>query len=95
MIEFIQVHGFEYVGIIMAILGIFYSIKQYKIAWIFNFISSFIYGILFYQVGLYSDMELQGVFMAMAIYGFVQWNQPSQWIEVSNLNGSNLLIGIG
>jgi nicotinamide mononucleotide transporter len=95
MIEFIQSHGLEYVGIITAFLGIFYSIRQHKIAWIWNFIASFIYGILFYQVGLYSDMELQGVFMAMAIYGFVQWNQPSQWIEVSNLNGSNLLIGIG
>ena len=68
MIEFIQAHGLEYIGIITALLGVFYSTKQHKIAWIFNFIASFFYGILFYQVGLYSDMELQGVFMAMAIY---------------------------
>jgi nicotinamide mononucleotide transporter len=79
MIEFIQSHGLEYAGIATALLGIFYSIKQNKIAWIWNFIASFIYGILFYQVGLYSDMELQGVFMAMALYGFVQWNRPIQF----------------
>jgi nicotinamide mononucleotide transporter len=40
-------------------------------------------------------MELQGVFMAMAIYGFVQWNRPIQLLEVTNSNGANLLIGIG
>ena len=95
MIEFIQSHGLEYVGIITAFLGIFYSIKQHKIAWIWNFIASCIYGILFYQVGLYSDMELQGVFMAMAIYGFLQWNRPIQLLEVTNSSGANLLIGIG
>jgi nicotinamide mononucleotide transporter len=95
MSEFIQAHGLEYAGISTALLGVFYSIKQYKIAWIWNFIASCIYGILFYQVGLYSDMELQGVFMAMAIYGFVQWNQPLQSFEVTNLSGPNLLIGIG
>jgi len=95
MIEFILSHGLEYAGIATALLGIFYSIKQNKIAWIWNFIASFIYGILFYQVGLYSDMELQGVFMAMAIYGFVQWNRPIQLLEVTNSSGANLLIGIG
>lgn len=95
MIEFILSHGLEYAGIATALLGIFYSIKQNKIAWIWNFIASFIYGILFYQVGLYSDMELQGVFMAMAIYGFVQWNRPIQLLEVTNSSGGNLLFGIG
>jgi len=95
MIELILSHGLEYAGIITALLGVFYSTQQHKIAWIWNFIASCIYGILFYQVGLYSDMELQGVFMAMAIYGFVQWNQPSQLLEVSQSSGLNLIIGIG
>ena len=95
MIEFIQSHGLEYAGIITALLGVFYSTKQHKIAWIWNFIASCIYGILFYRVGLYSDMELQGVFMAMAIYGFVQWNQPSQSLEVKRSSGPKLLIGTG
>jgi len=95
MIEFIQAHGLEYIGIITALLGVFYSTKQHKIAWIFNFIASFVYGILFYQVGLYSDMELQGVFMAMAIYGFLQWNRPFKLLEVTHSSGTNLLFGIG
>jgi nicotinamide mononucleotide transporter len=40
-------------------------------------------------------MELQGVFMAMAIYGFVQWNKPDQLWEITKSNRLNLLIGIG
>ena len=95
MIELIQSHGLEYVGIITALLGVFYSTQKNKIAWIWNFIASCIYGILFYRVGLYSDMELQGVFMAMAIYGFVQWNKTEQLLKVSQSNGVNLIIGIG
>lgn len=94
MIEFIQLHGLEYAGIITALLGVFYSIKQHKIAWIWNFVASCIYGFLFYEVGLYSDMELQGVFMAMAIYGFVQWNQAEQLWEVTRSSRSDLLLGI-
>lgn len=94
MIELIQSHGLEYAGIITALMGVFYSTQQHKIAWIWNFIASCIYGILFYQVGLYSDMELQGVFMAMAIYGFVQWNKPSQWLEVTRSSWPHLFIGI-
>lgn len=95
MIEFVKLHGLEYTGIITALLGVFYSIKQQKIAWIWNFVASCIYGILFYKVGLYSDMELQGIFMVMAIYGFMQWNQPDQLWEVTKSNGPNLLLGIG
>jgi len=94
MIEFIQSHGLEYAGIITALLGVFYSTKQHKIAWVWNFIASCIYGILFYQVGLYSDMELQGIFMAMAMYGFIQWNQPSHSLEVTNSSSFNLCIGV-
>ena len=90
MIELIQANGLEYVGITTALLGIFYSIKQHKIAWIWNFMASCIYGILFYGVGLYSDMELQGVFMAMAIYGFVQWNRPDQLWEITKSNRLNM-----
>lgn len=95
MIELIQSNGLEFAGIITALLGVFYSIKQQKIAWVWNFIASFIYGILFYQVGLYSDMELQAIFIAMAIYGFIQWNKPIQVLEVSRSKWPNLLIGIG
>lgn len=94
MIEYLQSRGLEFAGIITALIGVFCSIRQQKIAWIWNFIASFIYGILFFKVGLYSDMELQGIFMAMAIYGFAKWNQTEKAWKVEKSRRPEILIGV-
>jgi nicotinamide mononucleotide transporter len=94
MIEYLKSQAFEYLGIITALLGVFYSIKQHKIAWFWNFFASLIYGFLFFKVGLYSDMELQGLFMIMAMYGFFRWNQTEKGWAASHASWPEISIGI-
>ncbi|CAM4227873.1 hypothetical protein EWU23_10110 [Cytophagaceae bacterium 50C-KIRBA] len=80
IIQWIQDNIWEFSGIICSILGVYFSIQQHLAAWIWNILGSLLFGILFYQHGLYSDMELQGFFIAMGLYGFYQWRkEDSHW----------------
>jgi len=71
----------EWAGIVCSLLGVYFSAKQARIAWIWNIIASAMYGYLFYGLGLFSDMELQGFFILMALFGFFKWTRVNaKWI---------------
>lgn len=75
----------EIAGIITSLLGVYYSSQQKSVAWIWNIVASSIYMYVFFQTGLYSDMELQGVFIVMAMYGLYQWKQGDEaWKPTKN-----------
>ena len=78
IIQWIQDNIWEFSGILCSIVGVYFSIQQHLSAWIWNILGSLLFGILFYQNGLYSDMELQGFFIVMGIYGFFQWRKEEQ-----------------
>jgi nicotinamide mononucleotide transporter len=71
----------EGLGILCSLLGVYFSAKQARVAWIWNILASAMYGYIFYGLGLFSDMELQGFFILMAIFGFFQWTRSAEnWI---------------
>ncbi len=70
----------EAAGIITSLLGVYFSSQRHWIAWVWNIIASGIYMYVFYEAGLYSDMELQGLFIITGVYGLYQWrNVESTW----------------
>ena len=83
----------EILAIIASLGGVVLSMAKKSLAWVCNIIASGLYGYVFYQNGLYSDMELQGFFILMALYGWWNWSRSEQnWApEKSNLQ--TLLIG--
>jgi nicotinamide mononucleotide transporter len=81
----------EAAGIITSLLGVYYSSQRKSMAWIWNIIASGIYMYVFYQAGLYSDMELQGVFILMALYGLYQWKRAQDsWKPTNNTFWQNM-----
>ena len=68
----------EILAIIASLGGVVLSMAKKSLAWVCNIIASGLYGYIFYQNGLYSDMELQGFFIAMGIYGFYQWRKEEK-----------------
>ena len=68
----------EAAGIITSILGVYFSSQRKSIAWVWNIIASGIYMYVFYMARLYSDMELQGFFILMAVYGWWTWSRSAQ-----------------
>ena len=84
----------EILAIIASLGGVLLSVAKKSLAWVCNIIASGLYGYVFYQNGLYSDMELQGFFIVMALYGWWTWSQSEQnWVpEKSSLQA--LLVGL-
>lgn len=84
----------EWAGILCSLLGVYFSAKQARIAWIWNILASGIYGYIFYGLGLFSDVELQGFFILMALFGFFQWNRLNTDWTPEKSNRKELLLGI-
>jgi nicotinamide mononucleotide transporter len=89
-----EMSAVEILAIIASLSGVLLSMAKKSLAWVCNIIASGLYGYVFYQNGLYSDMELQGFFILMALYGWWTWSRSEQnWMpEKSNLQA--LLVGL-
>jgi len=71
----------EIVAILASLGGVVLSMARKKLAWASNILASGLYGYVFWQSDLYSDMELQGFFILMALYGWWTWSrQQRDWI---------------
>ena len=84
----------EAAGIITSILGVYFSSQRKASAWLWNMLASGIYMYVFYAAGLYSDMELQGIFMLMAAYGLYQWQREDDAWKPSKNNARQVIFGI-
>lgn len=67
----------EIAAFILNVLGVWLTSKQYRICWLVNIIAVILYMIIFYQVHLYADALLQGVFIIMQLYGWLSWTKAS------------------
>jgi nicotinamide mononucleotide transporter len=68
----------EIFAIIASVGGVLLTMAKKSQAWTCNIIASGLYGYIFWQHGLYSDMELQGFFILMAVYGWWTWSRSAQ-----------------
>ncbi|MEY3417540.1 MAG: hypothetical protein RL060_1652 [Bacteroidota bacterium] len=60
-------------GACCSLLAVWYLRKQSILYWPFNLINSVIYLFVFYYKGLYAQMSMQLVYIALCIYGIVEW----------------------
>ena len=82
----------EIFAFIFNVLGVWLTSKQYKICWLVNMIAVLLYAVLFYQVNLYSDAMLQGIFFILQFYGWYKWNKLAKFkqVTISNLPVRNI-----
>lgn len=63
----------ELISFILSVITVWLNIRQTHWAWLFSIISSATYGMVFFGSGLYGDMGLQLVFIAVSVWGWYQW----------------------
>lgn len=83
IIGYLRVNYLENIGIISTLICVWLNTKQNIWGWPWAILASIVYGVIFYQAKLYSDMELQIVFAIISIYGWWQWLYGGK--EKSNL----------
>ncbi|MDO9153292.1 MAG: nicotinamide riboside transporter PnuC [Paludibacter sp.] len=73
MLNYIHNNWIEIAGAILSLIYLYLSIHQKVSLWIFGFISSVLYVVVFMQSKLYADMSLQFYYVVISIYGWINW----------------------
>ncbi len=73
IIDYLKNNLLENLGIVTTLICVWLNTKQNIWGWLWAIIASVIYGIVYFNAKLYSDMELQIVFIFISIYGWWKW----------------------
>ncbi len=65
----------EAAAVILAIAYLLLAVRENVLCWLFAFVSTAIYTVLFWDVSLLMDSALNVYYMAMAVYGWYQWTR--------------------
>jgi nicotinamide mononucleotide transporter len=91
----------EAVAVIFAIAYLLLAVKENIWCWLFAFLSTAIYTVLFWDVSLLMESALNVYYMAMAIYGWHQWthgghngSDKPQALGVQSMSGQQHLLMI-
>lgn len=95
IINYLGTNWIELLGTILSVIYLYLSIKQRIGLWVFGFLCSLLYVIVFFQAKFYADMSLQFYYLAVSIYGWINWRAKSQKYEsVLAISKTNLKSGI-
>lgn len=87
----------EISAVILSALGVWLTTRRMLVSWPTGILACALYVVVFYRARLYSDMLLQGVYIAICFYGWWHWKQSAQEegeIQVENLSFRGWIIGI-
>lgn len=73
MYNYFSEHWVEITGTILSIIYLYLSIKQKIGLWIFGFLCSALYVVVFWQSKFYADMSLQFYYLGVSVYGWINW----------------------
>lgn len=99
---FSQMSGWEMIAALMGVAYILFAAKESQWCWLFAFLSTMIYTVLFWDGQLPMQALLNVYYMGMAVYGYWLWHQNgivenkltiNSWAWPKNL--SFIVVGIG
>jgi len=76
--QYISEHYIEIIGSILSLIYLYLSIKQKISLWIFGFLCSALYIVVFFQSKFYADMSLQFYYLAVSVFGWISWRSGKQ-----------------
>ncbi len=75
---FAQMSGWEILAVVFGIAYILLAAKESLWTWLFAFLSTLIYTLLFWEGALVSSSLLNFYYMGMAVYGFTLWRSSGE-----------------
>ena len=87
----------EIIAVVFSILYVILASKENIYCWLCAAISVSLYIYICYNAKLYLETGLQGFYLIMAIYGYLQWNRPKKKIIIGvwSLQRHILIFGVG
>lgn len=94
IINYLDANWIELLGTLLSIIYLYLSIKQRIGLWVFGFLCSLLYIIVFFQAKFYADMSLQFYYLAVSVYGWISWKAKSTIAEsTSTITKTNFKSG--
>jgi nicotinamide mononucleotide transporter len=87
----------ELIASALGVLAVWLTVRQNIWCWPIGLVMVLMYGWIFFDGRLYSNMLLQGVYAALQLYGWWQWTRGGnahQGVSVSRLDSRGLLLGL-
>ena len=83
----------ESFAVLLSIIYVFLAARQNIWCWSFAVVSVILYVYIFYSVQLYAETVLQFFYLFMALYGYHNWNDKKQSLQISEWSsGKHFLI---
>ncbi len=85
----------ELIAVVLTLLAVYLTVRQIIWCWPLGMISVALYAVVFYEVRLYADMGLQGLYFGLAAYGWWAWlhgGEDHGELEVSLTSGRRRLL---
>jgi nicotinamide mononucleotide transporter len=71
--EYIQQNWVEISGAVLSFIYLYFSIRQKTALWIVGILCSSLYLVVFFQSKFYAEVTLQLYYLAVSIYGWINW----------------------
>lgn len=84
----------EWLGTATGLLGVYLSIKEKALAWLFYILCYALYAYLSYSAALYAAMALNACFIPISIYGWWQWSRSPNGTESAQPKDELRITGI-
>lgn len=78
VINYLAEHWVEIAGAVLSFIYLYLSINQKIGLWIFGFLCSALYVVVFFQSKFYAGMTLQLYYLGVSIYGWITWKRGEQ-----------------
>lgn len=78
MLDYIKTNWVEVAGTILSLIYLYLSVKQRASLWIFGFLCSALYVVVYFQSKFYADMTLQFYYMFVSVYGWINWKRGKE-----------------
>lgn len=88
----------EIISFVLAVVMVYFNIRQSPWGWLFGITSSALYAIVFYGARLYGDMGLQFFFISVSLWGWYQWlfgGAQHHGVPLSRLDGKGWALALG
>ncbi len=92
MVNYLTSNWVEVAGAVLSLMYLYLSIREKSALWLFGFISSALYIVVFFRSKLYADMTLNFYYLGVSIYGWINWQRKSgksgsQTLHISRISG--------
>jgi nicotinamide mononucleotide transporter len=89
IINWISVNYIEFIGTILSLIYLYFSVRQKIWLWLFGILASTLYIYVFFVSKFYADMGLQVYYLIVSVYGWYFWlkgKQETGKIEIKTTN---------